>query len=259
MSHNRPSVTSDNYNTEYYLSNCDGFTCFNEFKGEKLPVRLEYAWRLGDIEAGMTILDIGVGRGETLYQGHKTGANVWGVDFSAASVKIAHSFVSEQRLSGSLAQADAKFIPFQNETFDRVLMLDIVEHLYPWELQKVFQETWRLLKPGGRLVIHTAPNLWYYRVGYPVYRFLERLRGRKLPANPRDRFQFHSTHVNEQSILSLRRNLARCGFEAKTWLDHIPKDGPPPPLVIRLASPVLYNLPPFLWIFRNDIFAVAKK
>lgn len=259
MNNNQTPVSSKIYDEEYYLANCDGFNLFDKFEGQKLSARLEYAWRIANVQPGMTMLDIGVGRGETVYQGYKVCAKTFGIDFSIASVKIAQSVISNQRLPGSLVQADAKHIPFQDEIFDRVLMFDIVEHLYDWELEKVYREAWRLLKPGGQIIIHTAPNLWYYQFGYPLYRIIESLRGKKLPANPRDRFRFHKTHVNEQSILTLRKDLKKSGFQVRTWLVHIPKEGVSPPWLIQLVSPILYNLPPLLWIFRNDVFAVAIK
>ena len=46
--------------------------------------------------------------------------------------------------------------PFPNDYFDRVLMFDVVEHLFPWELQQAFVDIGRVLKPGGRLVIHLS-------------------------------------------------------------------------------------------------------
>lgn len=254
------SVSSEIYDDEYYLAHCDGFTRFSEAEGEKLPARLEYAWQISQIRPGMQVLDIGFGRGETFYQGHQIKAKIYGLDFSVAAIRIAKATISFKNLSGALAQADAKLIPFKDESFDRILMFDVVEHLHPWELEKTYREAWRILKPEGQLVIHTAPNLWYYQIGYPLYRFLEKLRGHTLPVNPRDRFKFHnSVHVNEQSILTLSRELSKCGFKTRTWLAHIPKENHNLPLAIRLISPALYNLPPLFWIFRNDVFAIATK
>jgi len=40
-------------------------------------------------------------------------------------------------------------LPFEPGTFDRVLMLDVVEHLYPAELAEALREARRVLKPGG--------------------------------------------------------------------------------------------------------------
>jgi len=253
------STSSEIYSEEYYLTDCDGFSLFNSHRGEKLSTRLAYAWEISNVQCNMMILDIGVGRGETIFQGHKIGAKALGIDYSTAAVRIANSVISKQNLPTSIIQADAKSIPFQNDIFDRILMFDVVEHLHRWELIKVYQEAWRMLKPGGQIIIHTTPNLWYYRFGYPVYRLFEAIRGNTLPSNPRDRFRYHSTHVNEQSIFTLRRDLTECGFQVKSWLAHIPKESNSLPGFIELISPLLFNLPPWRWIFRNDVFAIATK
>lgn len=253
------SIERHIYNQDYYLTNCDGFEVFSNTQGAELPDRLSYAWQISNIQSGMTLLDVGFGRGEIFYRGHQAQTAVFGVDYSDAAVKIGQILIQQHQLSGTLIQADATAIPFTDNYFDRVLMLDVVEHLYPWELQQSYQEIWRVLKSGGQLIIHTAPNLWYYQYGYPIYRLLNCLRGHKLPVNPRDRFKFHQTHVNEQSILSLKRQLSQAGFEVTSWLTHIPKDTTPLPWLARLITPVLYNVPPLLWIFRNDLFAIARK
>jgi hypothetical protein len=117
-----------------------------------------------------------------------------------------------------------------------------------------------VLSLDGQLIIHTAPNRWYYRFGYPLYRLFERLRGRRLPVDPRDRHTFHHLHVNEQDVLGLRRSLHSAGFEPKIRLENIE-----PPLqnesspALRLLVRVLLGVYPFRWVFRNDIFAIACK
>ncbi len=51
--------------------------------------------------------------------------------------------------------ADASHLPFKNESFSTVLGNSSVEHMPP--LSEVIAETWRVLKPGGRLVL-TVPT-----------------------------------------------------------------------------------------------------
>ena len=122
------------------------------------------------------------------------------------------------------------------------------------------EEAWRVLDDDGLLVIHTAPNRWYYQFGYPFYRLFQRLRGRKLPANPRDRFPCHHLHVNEQDPVRLRRALRKAGFESRVWLEKVS----PPVLeeqspLFQLVQRILVDVYPFRWVFRNDIFAIGRK
>ena len=106
-------------------------------------------------------------------------------------------------------------------------MFDVVEHLHPWELDACLTEVRRILKPGGQIIIHTAPNRWYDAYAYPIVRQLRRLMGQgaKYPANPRALNVAINTevHVNEQDLLSMRRALRRGGYgNIRVWLDSPP-------------------------------------
>jgi len=188
----------------------------------------------------------------------------YGVDYSADALRIVGRGLAAEMEKGSgsicLSRADAKRLPFSEAAFDKLLMFDLVEHLYPWELVEALREARRVLVIGGQLIIHTAPNRWYYRFGYPLYRLFERLRGRRLPPDPRSRFPFHHLHVNEQDVLSLRHSLRRAGFKPKVWLDNVqaPLLNAHSP-VLDLLLRILLGVYPFRWVFRNDVFAVAHK
>ena len=260
----RPSTPSHLYSEDYFLAACEGYEGFEqEVEAAVVSPRLVASSNLVKCKPGERVLDIGCGRGEIVLSCAHSGAAVCGVDYSADALRIARRGVTEGDSSSgriSLGRADAKRLPFADASFDKLLMFDLVEHLYPWELAQALSEAWRVLGVHGQLLIHTAPNRWYYRFGYPLYRLFERLRGRELPADPRSRFPFHYLHVNEQDVLGLRRSLRRAGFDAKVWLDNVRpplKDESSPALKLLLT--VLLDVYPFRWIFRNDLFAVACK
>lgn len=253
------------YNERYFLTDCEGHEGFGyDAEASVISPRLAAILGLIKFSPGERILDIGCGRGEVTRHCARGGAIAYGLDYSADALRIVQRGLATEtdslRKHVHLLRADAKRLPFAEASFDKLLMLDIVEHLYPWELVEALREAWRVLAFGGQLIIHTAPNRWYYQFGYPLYRMFERLRGRQLPHNPRSRFPFHYLHVNEQDILRLRRSLRRAGFESKVWLDSIqpllPGEHSP---VIRSVLRILLRLYPFRWIFRNDIFAIAYK
>jgi hypothetical protein len=139
-------------------------------------------------------------------------------------------------------------------------MFDLVEHLHPWELERALGEARRVLKSGGMLIVHTAPNAWYDRYAYPMVRLVRVLKGqgRDYPRDPRSIIPDNvDVHVNEQSVLSLKRQLSRAGFRAEVWLDTPPqhrREG----AVFRLARHILFQWPPFRWFFEREVFAVAE-
>ncbi len=80
-------------------------------------------------------------------------------------------------------------------------------------------EVQRVLKPGGQIIVHTAPNRWYDAYAYPVVRALRTAMGQgaKYPSNPRALNVEINTevHVNEQDILRMRRYLVRATFHER--------------------------------------------
>ena len=257
----KKTVAADIYTSEYYKQACQGHNLFAKTKGKILPKRLIMALEIANIQTGMTVLDIGSGRGEILFHAAQRGATAYGVDYAIPALQIAAEILSEvsQDLPITLYCGNAKNLPFLSDAFDRIFMLDLVEHLYPRELNRAFHEAYRLLKPNGQLIIHTMPNTWYYRFGYPFFRWIQSLRGHQLPTDPRDRWEFVSeVHVNEQNIISLNKALWQAGFQAKVWLKSAQNYSEESRIMQFLMhmSTVLY---PFRWIFCNDLFAIARK
>jgi SAM-dependent methyltransferase len=169
------------------------------------------------------VLDIACGRGEVVAVASQLGAHAIGIDFAEASIKFAQrvrQVHDQSHLCGrlDLVQADACQLPFHSETFDRITMLDIIEHLIPDQLAAMFDEVRRVLKPDGFAVIHTLPNRWVYDVTYPLlHRIL-----RKFPADPRSDSE-RAIHVNEQDLPSLHRALQQARLRHQVWLEqHIP-------------------------------------
>jgi len=257
------SVPPDAYTREYFEVHCEGYEEYKISQGRSLSSRLVAAMDLADLKEGMRVLDIGCGRGEILLHSALLGANAWGIDYAPVALELAKETISLSNSSSSgrmgLIQSAAEILPFCNSSIDVVFMLDVVEHLYPNELETALTEVKRVLRPGGRIVVHTMPNLWYYGVGYPLYRILQGLRGNKLPANPRLRFNYSHVHVYEQTPISLYRNLSKIGFKTKVWVKSHQSYGYERNRLVRFGMIILSRLFPFRYIFANDIFAVAIK
>lgn len=261
-----PSTEHTEYSEDYFLTACDGHTEYSKGRGLVLSERLQAIWQYLRVQPGMTVLDLGCGRGEITVQCGMAGANAVGIDYSTAGIRLAYEAIRyaedvkpEMWRRPYLATANAKLLPFEDNTFDRVVMSDLVEHLYPAELAVALQEVYRVLAPGGELLIHTMPNLWYYHFGYPIFRAVQRVRGKQLPADPRERFRYSHVHVNEQTPLSLRRTLANSSFTSwRVWL-HDYRTYPTHSWAMRRSMSLLTTLPLLKWVFCDDIFARARK
>lgn len=261
-----PSVDAAVYTEDYFLTECDGYNTYLEGAGKVLARRLNALWGFLHATPGMKILDLGCGRGEIpIYCGLHNIAAV-GADYSAQALALAQAAIVRAESTApavwtrpQLLLANAQFIPCPDASFDRVIMSDIVEHLYPHELETTFHEVKRILRPGGELLIHTMPNLWYYHYGYPIFRLVQRLRGIKLPADPRQRIRYAHVHVNEQTPRALRQTLAGIGFSAwRVWLYDY-RDYQEFKRMMRWTMYQLTHLPVIQQLFCDDIFARAIK
>lgn len=263
--HQQP-LPSNLYTEEYFRTACEGYDEFNATEGQHLSRRLSAAFALAEVTPGMSVLDVGCGRGEILRHCAALGADAYGIDYAPVAVNMSQQVIEglDDRMPGKtgVALADAKQLPFPTASFDRVLMFDVVEHLHPWELHIAMEEIHRVLKPDGRFIVHTAPNVWYDRYAYPVVRFVRTLmgEGEKYPKNPR---QFlvdvnEHVHVNEQSWWSLSQAMKKAGFKPKVWLDSPPQNRNENAGLAVLRK-VAFEIPPFSWFFEREVFAVASK
>lgn len=107
----------------------------------------------------MAVLDVGCGTGYTAALLSGKGARVVGIDLGIES--LAEAAISNP--SSLFLRADASAIPFENETFDMVIMLDALEHIP--DDRSALREIFRVLRSGGVLLmtLPAFPWLWSYR------------------------------------------------------------------------------------------------
>jgi len=270
---NKKSIPPLLYNKEYYRGDCGDYEIFNETCGKILSLRLEKALKLGDIREGMNVLDIGCGRGEVLLHCVVKGARGIGIDYSKDAIEICQSnlknFPEIPQDAIEYRVMDCKDIQFSTETFDCILMLDIYEHLYDWELDIVLKKVKRILKPGGKLIIHTNPNATNLYFGYKywtrhVNMIFSLFTKRKLSTKMEDLRtpSVLEMHINEQNYWKLKKRISKYFNRYKIILDvFVGKPLHWRKIVYRAVS-VLYPLslfPPLNFIFADSIWVVAEK
>jgi SAM-dependent methyltransferase len=90
-----------------------------EETGEELMPAAELVVQRAAIEGGQTVLDLGTGTGNAALLAARAGANVTAVDPSPRLLEIARQRVGE----GKFVVASAEDLPFDDQSFDRVLSL----------------------------------------------------------------------------------------------------------------------------------------
>ncbi|MBI3943837.1 MAG: class I SAM-dependent methyltransferase [Chloroflexi bacterium] len=241
--------------------------------GRHLRPRVARALALARLTPGLRVLDLGCGRGETTAHAAQMGCGVYAMDYSPDCLVLTRESV--RVVQGGigyvcLLQGEATTLPLADGSIDRILWLDVLEHLQPWQVAQTLIEVERVLAPGGYMVVHTLPNRWVLQVGYR----LARCCWPHLPHVPRSDYE-QAVHVNEQDPVSLRRALQVPGLASQVWLEawtaqqatwqmgrHFPDDlreNAYPllrrPVIARVMA--LLEKTPVQPILANDLFALV--
>jgi len=217
-------VNPNIYTNEYYLHYCSTVNSSGEVD-DRFKKLFEF---IKDYD-NKKILDLGCGNGDlSIYLGKK-GANVVGIDYSKNAIRIAQKKLSkEKKLIGKVKflNMDANKIKFNKNIFDMVISIDVFEHLYPEELEKVMKKISNILKRNGELLVHTEANKIYLNfthrwLMYPISSFLiwinKILTGNSYPNLPMDpRSDLHKMqHVNEPTYYYLLKLFKKYKFKGR--------------------------------------------
>jgi len=135
-----------------------------------LSVGNSFLWRIATVKAvapvaGERILDIAAGTGTSSAALAKTGAHVIAVDFSPGMIAEGR----KRNKNIEFIEADATKLPFGDNEFDAVTISFGLRNVN--EPKAALAEMYRVLKPGGRLVIteFSKPPRALFRAGYNAY------------------------------------------------------------------------------------------
>jgi len=141
------------------------------------------------------LLDIGCGwEARLLRELEPYIASGWGIDFKAPALATPKLHTLATRIDDRL--------PFDDESFDVITMLAVLEHLE--RPAAVLREVERLLRPGGVLVL-TVPS----RYAKPVLEFL----AFRLGVVSADEIRDHKTYFNREDLVRLFQNFEQLRIE----------------------------------------------
>ena len=156
------------------------------------------------------VLDMGCGNGRAAGPLLVScGARYVGIDISHTAVAAARELGLDARVI-----EDAAALPFEADTFDFVLSVEVLEHLFRPDLAAA--EIARVLRPGGTAVI-TVPNVAYWR-----HRVDLALLGRWNPYGDDQSVQapWRDPHIRFFNRGALARMLGQSGFASVSVRGH---------------------------------------
>jgi 2-polyprenyl-3-methyl-5-hydroxy-6-metoxy-1,4-benzoquinol methylase len=117
-------------------------------------------WWAAQAAAGKEVLDAGCGTGYgTLILAEAGAKAVTGIDVAQEAVDAASERLGDR---GSIVQGDLRELPFDDDSFDLVVCLEVIEHVA--EGAAVVAEFRRVLRPDGVLLV-SSPNPGVYPEG----------------------------------------------------------------------------------------------
>lgn len=154
---------------EYAAANCDDPIRFyrTPIFGAMYRRRVELA--LSECRGGRRVLELGYGSGVTFLNLRELYTEIHGLDLFANAAGVRRNF-ARHAVAPHLLRGDLLHLPYEDQAFDTVLAISVLEHLTPPQQERAFAEFRRVLKPGGQ-VVYGAP------IDRPMMTFMFRLLG----------------------------------------------------------------------------------
>jgi ubiquinone/menaquinone biosynthesis C-methylase UbiE len=106
---------------------------------------------LAECKGGGNILEVGFGSGLTFLNLSGMYEKIYGLDLTCNVEDVKQVFAA-RGVHPILRNGDVLEMPYEDNQFDTVLLISILEHLKPRELEQAFREIQRVLKPGGQMI-----------------------------------------------------------------------------------------------------------
>jgi SAM-dependent methyltransferase len=142
----------DPYVQKAIVRTCGGFYRHLEGRLPRYPIPI-LPLPPGD---GRRLLDVGCNWGRWTVAADRRGYRAVGIDPSVEAVAAARRVAEELDAASEYVVADARRLPFADESFDVVFSYSVLQHLTKDDTLAALGEVRRVLKPGGRSLIEMA-------------------------------------------------------------------------------------------------------
>lgn len=140
----------------FSLGTADYFRYYDTLREANESVPFSYALHEYKEHVGRRVLDVGCGNGYVLSRYAKEGALVYGVDLTETGIDLCRRRFDFSGLNGHFTVGSAEDLPYPDNAFDVVCSMGVLHHTP--DTEKAVREIFRVLKPGGRLIV-----MFYHR------------------------------------------------------------------------------------------------
>ena len=185
-----------------------------------------YEYLISKLKSSSKVLDIGCGDGDfTLGVATHNVEMVTGIDIAKKAILQANAKLSSSNLTNCIfISGDILSLKIE-DSFDFIVLNDVVEHLSDAELRVLLGRVYLLLDDKGEMIIHTPNGLALCNdtgtnLIQKIYRMYLRLfkgwRGHERTVN---QLYYDQVHINVQTYAQLKKKVRDCGFRSKVFYD----------------------------------------
>ncbi len=124
--------------------------------------RIEISTQFASLNDNSVILDVGCKDGYLLktIRNYNQSCKCYGIEKNPSVLELIKTC--------DVRVADVTNLPFENNFFDKVFVLDVLEHVE--ELDKAIEEIKRVLKTHGNIILSGPTETWFYKLCRLFYR-----------------------------------------------------------------------------------------
>jgi len=138
------------------LGTSEYFSYYDHLREANEGEDFSYSLHEYNAHAGHRVLDVGCGNGYVLSRYAKEGAEVYGVDLTQVGIDLCRRRFELGGIKGNFTVGSAEDLPYPSDAFDVVCSMGVLHHTP--DTEKAVAEIYRVLRPGGRLIV-----MFYHR------------------------------------------------------------------------------------------------